>query len=110
MALTVTQLAAALRLGDGVAAPPEPLLSVLTRQLATATALIDARLGSDSGAPESLLEEAAIRIAGYLYDQPDASAGQRHTSAWFGSGASALLAPWIPRRATPIDKETGGAS
>ena len=36
MALDLTQLAAALRLGDGVAEPTEPILGILTRLLSVA--------------------------------------------------------------------------
>ena len=46
MAVTVTEVAAALRLGDGVTAPTEPLLGILTRLegVADATVAVDSRL------------------------------------------------------------------
>ncbi|MCY4123395.1 MAG: hypothetical protein OXG72_21005 [Acidobacteria bacterium] len=40
MAVTLTQLAAELRLGDGQSPPDEPIAGILTRILATATTLV----------------------------------------------------------------------
>ena len=102
MVVSTRTLAAALRLGDGESDPVEPLASVLELVKLASEALIEARLDPDREAPEALRDEATIRVAAYLYDQPHAASGQRFTSAWYGSGASALLAPWARRRAGAI--------
>lgn len=92
MALTIAQLAGALRLGDGATNPVEPELGIVTRLLAVSTATVTAYAGT--AAPVEVRDEAAIRIAGYLYDQPTAAAGVEFASALRSSGAAALLAPW----------------
>ena len=68
MALTTAEIAVALRVTtDPNAAPAEPLLSILHRQLQTAVSLIESQA---SGAPEHVKDEArAIRLTGYLYEQ-----------------------------------------
>ena len=91
MALTTAEIAVALRVTTDLnAAPAEPLLSILHRQLQTAVSLIESQA---SGAPEHVKDEAAIRLTGYLYEQvPTGNASQnplRH------SGALALLSPYI---------------
>ena len=91
MALTTAEIAVALRVTtDPNAAPAEPLLSILHRQLQTAVSLIESQA---SGAPEHVKDEAAIRLTGYLYEQtPTGNVSQnplRH------SGALALLSPYI---------------
>ena len=95
MAVNVTQLAAALRLGDGVTAPEEPLLSILTRSLGVADATV-ALLAPD--APTAVKDEATVRYAGYLYDAPSAPSGDRYAAAWRNSGAASLVASWVVRR------------
>ena len=50
-------------------------------------------------APDAILTEAAVRMAGYLYDAPTASDGGAYASAFEHSGAAALLAPWRTHRA-----------
>lgn len=49
-------------------------------------------------APDGIRQEAAIRVAGYLYDQPNAGEAGRYSSAWRNSGAAALVSPWVSRR------------
>ena len=66
MGLTIGQLAAAIRLTSGDP-PPEPQLSILTRLLGAAEATIEAFAPL---APESVREEATVRMASFLYDQP----------------------------------------
>ena len=102
MAVTVTQLAAAIRAGDGVAAPTEPLLGILTRLEGVATATVQL-LAPD--APIGIQDEAAIRYAGYLYDTPSAAAGDRYAAAWRNSGAAALVAAWVVRRVAGTTSE-----
>ena len=55
------------------------------------------RHGGD-GVPEAIREEAVIRVAGYLFDQPQAAGAGRYASAWRNSGAAALVSPWKERR------------
>lgn len=66
------------------------------------------------GAPDAIANEAAIRAAGWLAEQPAAairsetegdiatSYAPTHTSAIRHSGAMALLSPWKVRRAGAI--------
>ena len=103
MALTVTQLAAALRLSDGTAAPPEPVNTLLTRLLGVGTAFVD--LLAD-GAPLPIQEEALIRFCGYLYDSPTAARRDGYSNAWRNSGAGALVARWVVRRIVTSDGVT----
>lgn len=84
--LTVSELAAALRAGDST-----DETAILTRLLAAATATIE---HVADGAPEAIQNEACVRFAGYLYDQPNAGRGMAWSSAMRSSGALALVAPW----------------
>ena len=95
MAVNVTQLAAALRLGDGVTAPVEPLLSILTRLLGVGDATV-ALLAPD--APDVVKDEAVINYAAQLFDKPSAPSGDRYAAAWRNSGAGSLVAAWVVRR------------
>ena len=103
MAVTVIQLAAALRLGDGVTAPTEPLLGILTRLSGVADATVEL-LAAD--APDAVRDEAIVRYASYLYDMPNAPPGDRYAAAWRNSGAAALVAGWVVRRVA--NSSTGG--
>ena len=95
MAVSIEQLTAALRLGDGVAAPDEPVLSILTRLAGVADAYVN-MIGPD--APEAVRDEAIVRFTGYLFDSPPASSGDRYASAWQNSGAASLLSKWVEQR------------
>ena len=99
--LTAIQLAAAMRIGDGVTALAEPQAGVLNRILASATALVESYAPN---APESIQNEAAIRVGGYLF----------RLAAWrlyalrqslSDSGAQALLARFRIVRATLIETD-----
>ena len=96
MALTVAQLAGAMRVGDGVTDPAEPILGIITRALGVADAFID--LNAED-APEAVKDEARVRMAAYLYDAPTAAQGERFANAWRNSGAAALVSRWVVRRA-----------
>ena len=87
MALTVAQLSAALRIGDGSDDPEEPVLSILTRLKGVGEALVE---NDAPGAPDSIKDEAVIRIAGYLYDQPESPSMAGYASAMKNSGAAIL--------------------
>ena len=91
MALTVSQLATAIRAG-GSAQETE----IVTRLLAVAVAQV---MRYADNAPEDVRDEAAIRIAAYLYDMPNAGRNAAYASALRNSGASALLAQYRIHRA-----------
>ena len=95
MAVTVGQLAAALRITDG-SDPAEPQLSILTRLAGVADAYIDLLI---PGAPTDIQDECKIRFAAYLYDAPTAGRGDFYANAWRNSGAGSLGSRWVVRRA-----------
>ena len=108
MALDVEELSVALRIGDGIVATPEPTLSILTRLLGVGQAFVGLRA---PGAPDAVKDEATIRMAAYLWDQPTAGAEGRYSNAWHNSGAAALVARWVIQRlgdATAEALEPGG--
>ena len=95
MAVTAVQLSAALRLGDGLEAPDQPLLGILERLIAVANARVE-KYAPD--APDDIKDLSEIRLAGYLFDMPQAPMGNRYAAAFRYSGAASLLAPWRVRR------------
>ena len=107
MALTVTSLAAALRAGDGTAAPAEPFAGILARLLEVGTAMVE-KLAPD--APEAVADEAVVRFAGYLYDAPESPPGAAYAAAWRNSGAQSLVAPWVARRAVSVEAAAAAAA
>ena len=92
MALTVSQLATAIRAGTSAQET-----EIVTRLLAVAVAQVIAYAGN--APPEDVRDEAAIRIAAYLYDMPNAVRNAAYASALRNSGASALLAQYRIHRA-----------
>ena len=97
MALTLTQaeLSAAVRLGDSTEENAEA-----TRLLAYAIEAIKRHLGDAyEAAPEAVVNEAAIRLAGYLFDQPNAGRGLSFANAGRNSGAWTILLPYRVHRA-----------
>ena len=91
MAVTVGQLAAALRVTQGEN-PAEPLLSELTRLLGVGQALVDLWAPA---APVVVKDEALVLVAGYLFDKPSSPSGRAYANAFSASGAQALLSPWF---------------
>ena len=91
--ISLTNLAADLRYGDGTNEPAQPIAGMLQRHLDTAT-LIVARYAS--GAPDAIANTAATRIVGYLMDSPQAAAGMRYASILVNSGAHDVLRLWRP--------------
>ena len=99
--ITATELASAIRATPDVAAR---LLAVATEQVERYA----------PAAPEAASNEATIRCAGYLAQQPsdarrsttvggiESSWAATHTSALRHSGAMSLLSPWKVRRAGAI--------
>ena len=90
MAITVARLAEAVRV-DGT---DPAYVSILTRLCGVGKALV-AQYAPD--APTAIRDEAIIRVAAYLLDQPEASPGARYATAWRNSGAEALAGPWVNR-------------
>ena len=91
MAVTVIELSAALRIGDGVTAPVEPIAGILARLLGVAEALVE--IDSPS-APALVKDQAVVNLAAYLYDQPTAGISERYSRAFRNSGAVDLLSRW----------------
>ena len=97
MAVTLTQieLSAAIRLGDSTEETAEA-----TRLLGYVTAAISTHLADAyEDAPEAVVNEAAIRLAGYLFDMPNAGRGLSYANAGRNSGAWAVLLPFRVHRA-----------
>ena len=103
MAVTIgaTELSASIRLGGSGEETAQA-----TRLLAYATEAISRHLGTAyEDAPEAILNEAAIRLAGYLYDQPTAAGGASFANALRNSGAAAMLLAYRIHRAGSVREE-----
>jgi len=97
MAVTITgtEVAAALRLGDSA----EELTEV-GRLLAFASIAIERHLGDAfATTPDAVVNEAAVRYVGYLFDRPFASRGTAYADAIRNSVAAAALLPYVVVRA-----------
>ena len=104
--LTAEQLAAAVRLGDSPEEDAEAL-----RLLSYATAAVARHLGDAyEAAPEAVVNEAAIRLAGYLFDQPNAGRGMMYADALRSSGAAMILLPYRVIRAGSTGDAVAAAS
>ena len=97
--ITVLEIAADRRVGDGTTPLEEPELGILTRLLASATETVH---NYANDAPEAVQNTAASLIVGYLYDAPVAD-GSRYSNALSNSGAQSLLSRWASRRVTVIE-------
>ena len=102
MALTVDQLRRAVRAGETIGET-----EILTRLLAVGTAHVERYA---PGAPEPVQDEAVARVAGYLFDQPNAGRGVAYASALRNSGAASLLLPWRVHRAGSIGEAAAAAA
>ena len=104
MAVTLTQaqLSAALRLGDSDEEGAEA-----TRLLAYATEAVTQRAPF---APTATQNEAVVRLAAYLYDQPTASRGDNYANAMRNSGAGRMLLPWVEHRLGSTAAASGTAA
>ena len=92
LSITVAQLAVELRISaDPNTDPPEPYLTLLTRQRHVADAIITEYAAS---APGNLQDEAAVRYIGYLLDRPTSYAGTAYADVFRHSGAQNVLAPY----------------
>ena len=107
MAITLTQaeLSSAIRLGDSAEEVAES-----TRLLAFVTEAISRHLGAAyEAAPEVIVNEAGIRLAGYLFDMPNAGRGLSYANAGRNSGAWAILLPFRVHRAGSTDDALAAA-
>ena len=84
--LTVPELAAAMRVGDSAIETVE-----ITRLLSYSTVTVEHHAPD---APDTVHNEAAIRIASYLYDQPGTSSRGSFSNALRNSGAARILLPY----------------
>ena len=90
LTITVSQLASAMRVGT-----TSTEVEQVTRLLVYAEVAISQHLGSTyATTPDAAVNEAAIRIASYLYDQPTASSGLAFGNAMRFSGAARILLPY----------------
>ena len=92
--LTVAQLANALRVGDTTEET-----EILNRLLEVGSSLVATYA---PGAPDGISNEAVVRVAGYLFDQPNAGRNTQYANALRGSGAQALLAHYRVQRITSV--------
>ena len=93
--LTVAALASAVRAGNTTEESAE-----LTRLLTYAKTEISRYLGrAYTTAPQSVVNEAAIRLVAYLYDMPNASRGAAFANALRNSGAGRMLLGYRVHRA-----------
>ena len=99
--LTVTELLAALRLGSGTEETAEA-----TRLLAYASEVV---LRHAPDAPDTAHNEAAIRVAGYLFDQPFTSRDSAYANALRNSGAASILLPYRIHRAGSVSNAVSDA-
>ena len=91
MAVNVSQLLVALRLGDSIEETAEA-----TRLLAVAQAVVAERAPD---APDAIKDEAVIRIAAFLYDKPYYDNSSGYSTILRNSGAGDLLLPFTVIRA-----------
>ena len=89
--LEITELVAALRLSDSAEE-----LAEATRLLAYATEAVEKHVPT---APDAVHNEAVRRLAGYLYDQPEAARGDAYANALRNSGAARMLLAYRVHRA-----------
>ena len=99
--ITAVQLAANLRIGDGVTALVEPQASIIGRILAAATEMVT---NYAPDAPDTVKTEGVVRLAGYLYDAVPGNSN-RMSNPLADSGAMAILARFRVVRALPLTDE-----
>ena len=93
--ITAEDLVAALRLGDSAEETAE-----VTRLLAYTTEAVTQHAPEAS---ETAMNEAVRRLAGYLFDQPEAGRGMAYANAMRNSGAARMLLPYRIHRAGYAD-------
>ena len=96
--LTVEVLAHAIRVTSSpTAALTTEQTTTVARLLGASSAMVD---NYASEAPEAVSNEAAIRLAGWMLDQPP---GRMNADALGLSGARSMLGPWRIRRALALE-------
>ena len=100
MAVTfnVPELAAALRLNDSAEETAE-----VTRLLSYVSVAV---VKHAPAAPDVAHDEAARRLAGYIFDQPEAARGDAYANGMRNSGAARMLLPYRIHRAGYTDAVT----
>ena len=99
--LTVGQLAARTRFAvtTDLAGVHPGDVAILTNALASATAIVETRAPA---APSEVQDLAVTNLASYWLDAPIAAPARFGYNAYQHSGAAALLAPYIVRRAEAV--------
>ncbi|MYA99310.1 MAG: hypothetical protein F4118_10560, partial [Acidimicrobiaceae bacterium] len=95
MAITVAELAAAIRVGTSTEETAQ-----VTRLKAVGETIIE---NYADAAPDAIKDEALIRLAGFLYDAPNVA----YANALTGSGAASLLLPYRTHRAGIVESSGG---
>ena len=104
--ITVAELASAVRVSDSAEETAE-----VTRLRDYAITAIARHLGGEyEGAPVAVVNEATVRLVGYLFDQPTASRGSSYANALRFSGAARMLLPWRVHRLSPAETEAAEAA
>ena len=97
--LTLRELGHHLRITDGLHDVPENYVAILTGLLEAGTLLVEARAPD---APTDSQNMAVARICAYWERGPEAAPARFGYNAWLHSGAGAILAPFIDRRAEAV--------
>ena len=106
LSLLQAGLSDALRLTDSAEEVAEA-----SRLLSYATVAVSRHLGDAyDDAPDAVLNEAVIRISGYLFDQPNAGRGLMYADALRSSGAAMILLPYKVIRAGSTGEAVAAAS
>ena len=100
--LSAEELAGALRLGDS-----SEELAEVTRLLAYCAGAVTKHVAD---APDFAHNEATRRLAGYLYDQPEAGRGDAYANGLRNSGAASMLLPYRIHRAGFAGDEPAASS
>ena len=89
--LTVSELAAAMRVGDSAEETAET-----TRLLSYCTVAV---VKQAPDAPDVAHNESVVRLAGYYFDSPNAGSRTNYANAMRNSGAGRILLPYRVHRA-----------
>ena len=106
MAVTVADLAISLRISADGADVDAAQVAVLTRLQGVGQSFVDLLIPN---APDPIKDEAIIRMAAYLYDQP---LGRRdaYANSWVNSGAGSLATLWREQHAAAQPGTEAGSS
>ena len=105
ISITVAELAAAIRAGGTALETAE-----ITRLREYAIEAITRHLGASYvDAPETAVNEASVRLVGYVYDKPTSARGAAWANAGRNSGAWSTLLPYVIHRAGGVAEATAAA-